>query len=417
MALEYRYLLRLVSIADNRHGELMEFFLIVEPRSGRNKWQAVFDQVEAGEQPIVHRNNNILEAQRMARSIYRSGGIVAIEDLAPEPDEEEEGNEAQVSGALGSASPGMTTTEEPTTLGGPDSPKPAVSALATARRPKASPSKPPPSKPTPPTPAPSEPALSAPEPEAMLEGAQAQAVVHHQHVNAQGRVAPYALARMLEDLRYSAITKDTLGMRSLFSDGSLMVLRAQEIQILEPLNIGDALLMDLRIIGSGRTSIKLGHRVWRASDNALVARVTVSGVHLGEERQPTPLPDAFADLVTPDPELADPQRLDEAPPRRAWKLSLDVRPSDLDLLQHVNHGHTLRMLDDARLLAVHEGAFSKEMGDLGGPLSRCVINYEREMLLGDALTVQVWADEPGVVHAEIRRKRTVTARGLFEIAT
>ena len=412
MALEYRYLLKLVSIADNRHGELMEFFLIVEPRSGRNKWLAVFEQTEAGDPPVVHKTNNILEAQRMARSIYRSGGVVTIEDLAPEFDVEEE--DAQ-EGSQGAPTVDMVEgapMSKPTRI--------ARTTIAANARPRPKAKEAPAAAPAPEAPAAPEPeAPAAPEVTddvAAFGAPQARAVIHHHHVGSHGRVAIHALSRMLEDLRYSTIIKDTLGMRALFEGDALMVLRAQDIELLEPLKMSDELIMDLRLVDTGETSLQMGHRVWRTSDDALVARVTVSGVYLNAKRRPAPLPDGLTDLVTPDDEHEPPTRLTGKAPRDAWKLKLSVRPSDLDLLNHVNHGHTIRMLDDARLLAVRAGAYPETSGDLGGPITRCVVNYEREMVLGDDLTISTWSSAPGVARFEIRRGLTITARGHITVA-
>ena len=80
--------------------------------------------------------------------------------------------------------------------------------------------------------------------------------------------------------------------------GWWMVTRATECEYLAAAVLYDEIRMELSIGRIGRTSFAFEHRMWRTSDNELVARGSVTIVAVSPEQHTIALPDDLRELVT-----------------------------------------------------------------------------------------------------------------------
>ncbi len=238
-------------------------------------------------------------------------------------------------------------------------------------------------------------------------------------MDARERIPAAVLARYMEHLRWRAVHGEELGLRSLFAEGHSAVVRAQQLHLGMQLQDDEDLVLDLRIGHVGRSSLCFVQRVLRSSDRQEAARADVVIVVLGADGRPAPVPDAVRRRVVPL-QLLD--RIDPGErPTDAWCRAVPIRPSDLDVLQHVNQSRYVEMVDDTLQLAVAAGVQPFE-----GPAQheavrvspkRISIAYERETRVGDDLQVFSWPSGAGQADFELCRASdgapVARARALF----
>jgi YbgC/YbaW family acyl-CoA thioester hydrolase len=205
-------------------------------------------------------------------------------------------------------------------------------------------------------------------------------------IDRHGVVPAAGFLRYFEHARWEAMGHPDLPMGDFFRDGHRLVVRAQKLEILEPVHFGDTLELLLWVARVGRTSLDLGHEARRAGTT--VARCSLVTVHLDPSGNPQPVTDDLRGLVLerPRPQV---DLLSVRRPPDVFTLPWSVRPSDLDLLQHVNQARYADYLDDARLLAAEAGAYGPRQSARSAT-ARLAIDYRREARLGDALRIATW---------------------------
>lgn len=124
------------------------------------------------------------------------------------------------------------------------------------------------------------------------------------------------------------------------------VVRAVELEIHAPIPMGRTLLVSTAVVGHRRIwARRLGES--RLEDGRLAARVTTDWVLLDGRNRIVRIPDDFG-VVFVNPEVQD-EILRVPPPEGplAHGLALQVRPRDLDPLDHVNNAVYVDWLDEA----------------------------------------------------------------------
>jgi acyl-CoA thioesterase FadM len=200
-----------------------------------------------------------------------------------------------------------------------------------------------------------------------------------------GTLPVAAYLRYLEHLRWRTISRSQkIPLRLFWTMG---VVRAQVIELYQHVSFDVELELSMWVSRVGRTSIELSHDITRPEDGALIARSTATIVTLDDERRPAPVKEGAREFVVDRPSVAT-ERLDSEPPPGAWRRSIDIRPSDQDLQQHVNQARYADFVEDARLFCARSGGYGS--GDWESAPRRFVIAYESEARVGDAVEAVTW---------------------------
>jgi len=212
---------------------------------------------------------------------------------------------------------------------------------------------------------------------------------------ANGVISTANFLRYLEHLRWSTIaTSGKLPLRKFWRLG---VVRAQTVELYEQIGFGVELELSMWLSRIGRTSMDFSHDIVRTANGALVGRSRATIVALDSNRQPTEIGSGAADYVL-DRETIPLERLEGDAPSNAWERTVDLRPSDHDVQQHVNHARYAELMEDTRLLCALEGGYGA--GEWDTPARRLTIVYEREARRGDAIIARTWRTE--ATHGDLR---------------
>jgi acyl-CoA thioesterase FadM len=203
-------------------------------------------------------------------------------------------------------------------------------------------------------------------------------------MDASGVIPLGVIASYLEHTRWQSVADSEFRLAAYWKRG---VIRAQHIEILEPVRFDTELSIDCTVGRIGRTSFDLCHGVRRAGQ--LVARATVTAVNLDEAGRPAPLDPGARELLGEPPALPGITLAVEAP-EAAWTREITVCPSDQDVLQHVNHARYIDFVEDTRALAARAGAYGGASEAAQRSARRIAISYEREAAFGDVLLAATW---------------------------
>jgi acyl-CoA thioesterase FadM len=205
-------------------------------------------------------------------------------------------------------------------------------------------------------------------------------------LDARCHITPAVMARYHEYMRSQAFLAPELGLGALVDQGYTGVVRAQHLELIQPVVQNVELELSVHIGHVGRSSIAFAHSATRASDGAVASRSRTVMVLLGPDKKPASVPDNIRMLVqsgeTPEA-LASPGE----PPADAWAHTIQVRPSDLDSLQHVNQARYVDFFDDVRQLAQAAGAYGEQTE---GDVKQISVEYLREAKLGRDLLALTW---------------------------
>lgn len=196
--------------------------------------------------------------------------------------------------------------------------------------------------------------------------------------------------RHLEHIRWHTIsTSERLPLRKFWMLG---VVRAQVVEMYEAVSFNVELELSMWLSRLGRTSMDFSHDIVRVSDGALVGRSTATIVALDSERRPAAIGEGAADYLVKRDSIA-PDRFDDGVPAEGvWERTVDLRPSDHDLQQHVNHARYAELIEDTRLLAAAANGYGPGAWD--GRARRFSIAYEQEARMGDAVVAHTWVTPP-----------------------
>jgi acyl-CoA thioesterase FadM len=238
-------------------------------------------------------------------------------------------------------------------------------------------------------------------------------------IGSDGFVSPARILSWLEHGRWQAVQRSDDAVASLFTDGHVAVIRSQRVVLQRPVGWPQSLVTAVGISGLGRTSVEIAQEIRQDTpDGPLVAEARITAVHLApspEGRRPTPLPDAIRsslrDLPEPDALVgfdAHSHDLTEA----AFVWQTEVRPSETDLFQHVNHARYCDWFDDAR--RVMERA-PWPGWTTGRRISALALDYVREVLAGETVEVRLCPAGPNELIGEARVGGTLRARSRIRV--
>jgi acyl-CoA thioesterase FadM len=204
-------------------------------------------------------------------------------------------------------------------------------------------------------------------------------------------IPPAVWLRYMEYLRWESLAQhpDTLG--ALWRGGDHFVIVAQKLELLQEVSHSVELVASLWIGRVGRTSCDFVHLFRLGPTGQICARGVVTAVLLDEQNKSTPLPDALRMLQGSEEEEASfLPVMDEAPPAIARTRRLEVRPSELDLLRHVNHANYLVYIDDTRQLVAAEQGYGEPSTAARRQVCRVSLDYHAPTVVGDRLDVLTW---------------------------
>lgn len=211
-------------------------------------------------------------------------------------------------------------------------------------------------------------------------------------LDAASTIPPWVVLRYLEHMRWESLEEPETGLAVLFTDGFRMVVRAQQLEIVEAIGLHAELNISLWLSRIGGASMDMRHDVVRAQDGRVVARALVTVVYLNPSWRPERIPDAVRHLVQPGehaPLLLAPTL---EIPEVTWSRKLTVMPSDADLFGHVNHANYMAYFDDTRRFAASAPAYGASSALGERPVARAALDYRKEALPGDVLTVLTWCE-------------------------
>ncbi len=257
-------------------------------------------------------------------------------------------------------------------------------------------------------------------------------------LDSESLLSPATYLRYLEHLRWLAVAsqaqqrgsheQSTLHdsghiLGSLFGKGHSVVVVAQSLLLDGDVGQGVELAASMWVRRVGRTSLDFGHVIARPDGSPLV-RAVVTAVYRGPDGKPAPVPDIVRQQVMEDPvSLVELEVMAKQTPRadiaplEAWARPVEVRPSDCDLLGHVNHANYLCFFDDTRRLAVHAGALEPSASRR---LTAVTLEYRHQAVVGDPLVARVWPSSAEGADAylvlDLRAHDILLARGWITLS-
>lgn len=222
------------------------------------------------------------------------------------------------------------------------------------------------------------------------------------------------LCRILENPRWNALRPDGLVGASV----NIGVLRAQSLKIERRVGFGEKIEVSMWLSGVGRTSFALGYRIRSSADGAVIARSAGTFVATDIEGRPRPVGPGLERLLS-DRETIEVPRLDPSPRAVGWSQGLAVRPSEVDLLRHVNQARYVDYIEDVRYACARAGGYGEHGRGADAALKYLAVSYEGQARVGDRLRVTTWAigDAPGRYAFEVQREADATpmARARVEV--
>lgn len=215
------------------------------------------------------------------------------------------------------------------------------------------------------------------------------------------RLSASAICRILENPRWNALKPDGLVGASV----NIGVLRAQSLEIERRVGFGEKIEVSMWLSGVGRTSFSLGYTIRSSADGGVIARSAASCVSTDIEGRPRPLGPGLERLLS-DRETIPVPRLDHSTGAGAWSRDIEVRPSDVDLLRHVNQARYVDYIEDARYACAGRGGYGAHGQGADGALRYLAVSYEGQAREGDRLRVFTWAlgGDPAQYAFEVRRE-------------
>jgi acyl-CoA thioester hydrolase len=212
--------------------------------------------------------------------------------------------------------------------------------------------------------------------------------VRFDEAGVDGRMRTSSLLRYAQDIAWRH--SEDLGFdRSWYTErGRWWVVRAVELDVLAPVSMGRTLRVATAVLGHRRIwARRLGE--FRLPDGTLAAAASTDWVIVDDRGRIVRIPPDFGDAF-PNPELdGDIIRVaPPAPPADAARLSLRVRPQDLDPMGHVNNAVYLDWLEEAVTAA----------GDAAAATAiprRVTIEFAASAEPGDTMEAAAWQAHGG----------------------
>jgi acyl-CoA thioester hydrolase len=199
-----------------------------------------------------------------------------------------------------------------------------------------------------------------------------------------GRVRTSALLGYAQDVAWRHSESLGFDRRWYTQRGRWWVVRALELDVLEPIGMGRTIRLSTAVVGHRRIwARRIGE--CRLVDGTLAARSTTDWVILDDRGRLVRIPEDFG-LSFSNPELGgDILRVDQPdPPAGAVTFDLVVRPRDLDPLGHANNAAYLDWIEEALVAA----GLGLEVSTLP---RRYRLEYRASASSGDRITASCWA--------------------------
>jgi len=184
-------------------------------------------------------------------------------------------------------------------------------------------------------------------------------------VGAEGRASLGAFARYFEVVRSESIRVADSPLRELFQNGGLLVMRAQRVELFAACGSLVTLQVEASVAAVGTSSIRFVQTA-RVGDTVVAQNVSVA-VAVDAQRKPARVSDAVRALATGEP--VDDLRTASERTGETFHTRAYVRPSDIDQLDHVNHGRYVDFVEDAYHHARVEQAYGEDVPDGGYAIS------------------------------------------------
>lgn len=236
-------------------------------------------------------------------------------------------------------------------------------------------------------------------------------------IGADAVVPPARVLSWLEHGRWCALEAghDVLG--PLFSDGNIMVVRAQRLALGTGVGWQARVKTGVGLTRVGNSSVELAQSIWTDEEQPrCVADLRLVGVALGADRRPRQLP---AEVRKQAQAMGEPAGLagltlpEQSDGLYQWHAP--VRASEIDLFQHVNHARyadwaidALRAAETARLLGAHWLA--------GRAVTALAVDYVREVVFGETIAVAVQPASDDDVHVTVTVAGELRARAALRLA-
>ncbi len=166
-----------------------------------------------------------------------------------------------------------------------------------------------------------------------------------------GSLRASAHLRMAQDAAWVHSTEAGFDLAWYRARGRFWLVRCITLQVLRPARHGDVL--------SVSTAVPAMRRIWARRDSEfrlpggeLAARMSIDWVMTSAEGTPVRVPDELIRAFDAPDEQVRPARVDPGPPPPdANRMSFDVRPQELDPMNHVNNAVYVDYLEEAVLSA------------------------------------------------------------------
>ena len=264
----------------------------------------------------------------------------------------------------------------------------------------------------------------------------------HRHIVTRGyepdNTATIPVCRILnylEQLRWEFIRDPDSQLQEYLASGHFPVVRSQRIEMVQRVGMDTALELYARVLKVGRNIVIIEHHVIESKTRALVTHAIVEGIFLGPNRRPVRIPEGFRALAahhqsletpqhildpahrpapdqtlihtTPERTIFEPMGLEdfyhpEAAVQAPFESEFQVRPSQIDIFNHVNAATYVDMFTDALGEASQQpdGPF-KSYADAG--LRRLAIQYQQEATVHQKLVARIWPLERDHFGCELYR--------------
>jgi acyl-ACP thioesterase len=212
--------------------------------------------------------------------------------------------------------------------------------------------------------------------------------VRFDEAGADGRVRTSALLRYAQDIAWRH--SEDLGFdRTWYTErGRWWVVRAVELEVLEPVPMGRTLRLATAVLGHRRIWARRRGE-FRLAEGTLAAVATTDWVIVDGRGRIVRIPEDFGDAF-PNPELeGEIIRVTPPPaPPGSHQLVLDVRPQDLDPMGHVNNAVYLDWIEEVVASAGDRAATTTVP-------RRVAIEYAASAEPGDRVEAAAWAGDGG----------------------
>ncbi len=224
--------------------------------------------------------------------------------------------------------------------------------------------------------------------------------------------------RYFEHLRLELGLDPRFGLRPFWHAGNFFVVRDQHIALLERVCMQQRLRLYIWVKKVGRVQVIMGQEAHDRDTGNIIARSEVSVLWMNQQRRLTRIPNVAREAVRsvsqlpPTPEKITVVRQTAensviSPPLVTYTDESDlimpfqeesedffeqnvlVRPSDIDLYNHVNAAGYVAFCEDARL-----NKLPKTQKNDSDPVARVSVRYFNEAVVGDVLTIRGWRSKP-----------------------